>query len=776
MVSSKIMRAVLPVLAFLSGVSGIAYEVLYARLLGSYLGSMFYVSVTLLAVFFVGLALGSFWSYRFSRQLPYVELIIGFYALAMAALFWFFGLDIIPAVTALPFSTVFDVVFTVALLVFVPAVAVGFSVPLFSRYLEQFVKKKEGFSVTYVLYNLGAAISVIAVEYIGIRLFGLTASLVTFGTLNILIGLTLLRLERPSAAPLMRVREYYARFRRDSNALFVVSIASGILQATVFGLYEFIIGPLNGHFAYIIAMMLLGLSYSAMLVSAFRWRFATALVAASVTMLTVFAFLHYFILGYAYMVQFFNEVLTPSYTAYAFQITLFAFVTLVPVFGVIGATVPALVRTHGQLSAGWFLGVASLGNAFGYLLFTFGLYERFATSSIVLFVGIIFLLAYIALESPSFTRFSLRSWAVRFALPAATVGVLCAVLVELWPVYVKSLSHWQMREPETVMSRASHVATTTVHKRFDSTASVVTYESGERHVLHHGNTAVETSKTLSNRTLREAFIGVLGTYYTDKRERALVVGLGVGTTPSAAADVFDEVVVSEVHPSMYDASLQFEKENDSLWQKENVLLRIEDGFVAVLRDDKKYDVIINTISSPKYYSAGKLWSRDYYEAAKDKLTDGGVFLGWVDVLLTERALRIIEKTLADSFNECVFHQLDSQYLVFVCSDGGLSFSGSDVETDGFFYKQLEASGWSRAPHLFARYTALEPVITPAEKSNTIDHPLLDHNTFPLRAYDGVVPYFGVYTKNNHIDPFSGKTKDRRLYCETMRLVDSEGGC
>ncbi len=53
------MYRLLPFLAFLSGISGIAYEVLYARILTTYFGDIFYVTSILLTTFFIGMALGS---------------------------------------------------------------------------------------------------------------------------------------------------------------------------------------------------------------------------------------------------------------------------------------------------------------------------------------------------------------------------------------------------------------------------------------------------------------------------------------------------------------------------------------------------------------------------------------------------------------------------------------------------------------------------------------------------------------------------------------------
>jgi len=61
------MLHLLLVLSFASGMCGIAYEILYARLLTTYLGDMFFVSAAILAYFSAGIAVGSLLARRFVR-------------------------------------------------------------------------------------------------------------------------------------------------------------------------------------------------------------------------------------------------------------------------------------------------------------------------------------------------------------------------------------------------------------------------------------------------------------------------------------------------------------------------------------------------------------------------------------------------------------------------------------------------------------------------------------------------------------------------------------
>src|SRR5579862_2173082 len=71
-------------LSFVSGVCGLAYEVLYTRLLSTYLGDMLQVSAATLACFLTGIGVGSLWARRVSRWLWAIEAGIGCYGIVLA--------------------------------------------------------------------------------------------------------------------------------------------------------------------------------------------------------------------------------------------------------------------------------------------------------------------------------------------------------------------------------------------------------------------------------------------------------------------------------------------------------------------------------------------------------------------------------------------------------------------------------------------------------------------------------------------------------------------
>jgi len=91
MKSCRFTLSVLLVVSLASGMCGIAYEILYARLLTTYLGDMFFVSAAILATFLLGIAFGSLAARRLTRWLWLIELLIGVRAVLLAFVFARYG-------------------------------------------------------------------------------------------------------------------------------------------------------------------------------------------------------------------------------------------------------------------------------------------------------------------------------------------------------------------------------------------------------------------------------------------------------------------------------------------------------------------------------------------------------------------------------------------------------------------------------------------------------------------------------------------------------------
>ena len=107
--------------------------------------------------------------------------------------------------------------------------------------------------------------------------------------------------------------------------------------------------------------------------------------------------------------------------------------------------------------------------------------------------------------------------------------------------------------------------------------------------------------------------------------------------------------------------------NRNLMSKDNLEIVIQDGFIGTyLEEDKSYDAIISTLSNTTYYSASKLYSKEYFEIAKRKLRNEGVFAIWYDSRYALSNIDMFYNTLLSVFKECRTFLLSTEYHLLIC--------------------------------------------------------------------------------------------------------------
>ena len=77
------------------------------------------------------------------------------------------------------------------------------------------------------------------------------------------------------------------------------------------------------------------------------------------------------------------------------------------------------------------------------------------------------------------------------------------------------------------------------------------------------------------------------------------------------------------------ASRQFESLNHGAENNKNLKIIIDDARNFLNKTDDKYDTIVTDVTNMKYKSNPYLYTTDYFQIMKDKLTDQGVAAAWV---------------------------------------------------------------------------------------------------------------------------------------------------
>jgi spermidine synthase len=136
-------------------------------------------------------------------------------------------------------------------------------------------------------------------------------------------------------------------------------------------------------------------------------------------------------------------------------------------------------------------------------------------------------------------------------------------------------------------------------------------------------------------------------------QSALFLGPGTGITLGAAGthpDLRTEGV--ELVPEVRDLMRHFEPENEGLLTNPAIHLRVADARRFVRTTTNRYDVIVADLFHPAQDGAGFLYTREHFQAVRERLNAGGLFCQWLPLhQMNEAVLRSIARTFLDTFSE-----------------------------------------------------------------------------------------------------------------------------
>jgi spermidine synthase len=110
-------------------------------------------------------------------------------------------------------------------------------------------------------------------------------------------------------------------------------------------------------------------------------------------------------------------------------------------------------------------------------------------------------------------------------------------------------------------------------------------------------------------------------------QSVLVVGLGTGITAGTLVShpTVEKIVICEVEPQITKAASQyFASENQNVLEDPRVQVIHEDARRHFLKSDEKFDVIVSSPPPPWVKGAAALYTREYFELAKEHLNPDGV--------------------------------------------------------------------------------------------------------------------------------------------------------
>lgn len=163
--------------------------------------------------------------------------------------------------------------------------------------------------------------------------------------------------------------------------------------------------------------------------------------------------------------------------------------------------------------------------------------------------------------------------------------------------------------------------------------------------------------------------GLMGAVLHPEPRRALVIGLGTGSTAGWLARIpsIEQVDVVELEPAIVQVARDCEAVNEGVLSQPKVHLIIGDGREVLLSTPRRYDVIFSEPSNPYRAGIASLFTRDFYEAVSDRLSENGIFVQWlqgyeVDGQMVRTALATLG-VVFDTVETWQIHQADLLLLV-----------------------------------------------------------------------------------------------------------------
>jgi len=674
-------------LTALTGFTGLVYEVAWQRSIATLLGSHSESTAAVLALFLGGLAVGYALFGRVTRRLVArarregrpprllalygcIEIGIGSWALAFPVFFqWIHALSIRIPAHGEGMAFAIDLALT-TLLIAPPTVLMGSTIPILTQTLPRNLDDAtRTHALVYGTNTAGAFAGTLAAGFFLIPYLGLEGVLRAMGVVNLAAGAAFLALglvpaqRSPAAAgeAIARVRGLPAY----ATAAVLLGFSTLTLQTVLirlsglsFGASEFTFAVTVGVFVFCIALGSLVVSTlprvrpGALVVCA--WLFAAFLVALHIPLQD----------GpyYAHVLRTFFASHDGAFYPYHLASLLSILVVFVIPIALAGSLLPLLFH-HLRQEVGALGDVAgrlyawnTVGSLLGALLGGYALLFWVDLDHVYrIAVG-----AATGAAAILNTRLatSSRRWigAAGFALAVLALTTLPAwdpVRLASGPFRSRSVLPVSYRGPDLFFATTAQAKI--LHYEDDPNSSVAVKElplspqqaaaSGRR-----SNRAIVTNGKADGSLVADyptmALAGILPCLFTNSCERAFVIGYGTGVTAAEIASIrtVEEVVVAEISRGVIDAAPFFDGGNMNASHNPKIQVRHGDAYRTLLRDKNLYDAIVSEPSNPWVTGVEMLFSREFLESARDRLTPSGVFAQWfhayeIDTATIEMVLR-----------------------------------------------------------------------------------------------------------------------------------------
>ena len=169
--------------------------------------------------------------------------------------------------------------------------------------------------------------------------------------------------------------------------------------------------------------------------------------------------------------------------------------------------------------------------------------------------------------------------------------------------------------------------------------------------------------------------------FCPQAKEVFVVGYGSGATVGAAL-AFPETNVTccEIEPAVYEASPLYSAANHDPPNNPRFKMVLDDGRSYLQASSTRYDLILTQPSNPWMAGVSNLFTREYFELAKSRLTEDGVLAQWIQTYnMTGTDYAMLLRTLMEVFPHAALLSLtDGIDSIVIASNRPLAPTSADL--------------------------------------------------------------------------------------------------
>jgi spermidine synthase len=541
-----------------------------------------------------------------------LECIIGLAGLCLA--YFFTEIERLDtwAYTGMPGNSSLIHIAGITLALGIPTLCMGATLPVLGLAARQF---ETSIAMVYALNTLGAAVGALLAAFVLIPSLGINSTIKTVAILNIVVGI--------AAWILAGKGEIKTEATSDSSAsapvphviwftVFATGYATFALEVAWFRSLTAAFRSTTDAFAIMLACVLIALGVGARIVPYLQKRNAS--------LGTLVGWAGILILLATPLIERFDMVTTTVSMDSPFTLFkwfMMTFYVIAPPVLLLGIALPWILQDRNSpRSWGTLYAFNSFSAVLGALTAAWILLPTIGFAKTAWLAGLLVAIAGMALTKAQKRRVVLKLFTI--------LALIAAVTFESG-VGTTRVQGWFLSD------KIKEARVLEAYEGPDSTVSAVEYDDGHRAVIIDGFAAAQqlTEQGKIGAEHYMAWMGHLPMLLHSNPKHALVICFGTGQTANAVRKENPETLdIVDINQSVFKLAHNFPMNEDVL-NDPRVTPIVMDGRAYMRRTNKMYDVITLEPMPPTFAGVNALYSKEFYEFAKQKLNPGGMIAQWV---------------------------------------------------------------------------------------------------------------------------------------------------